>query len=81
MICYIQRKQFSLIASYAAFKLTRYMNNYNVAHWKGVQQLLRYFKGTMDIGITYNGKRGTNTNILEEYVDTDWAADIDTRRS
>lgn len=70
-----------LDGSYAVSKLARYMNNYNIAHWRGVQQLLRYFKGTTDIGITYNGKHDTNTNILEGYVDADWAADIDTRRS
>ena len=69
-----------LDGSYAVSRLARYMNSYNVVHWRGVQQLLRYFSGTKDIMITY-GTDVSKLNQIEGYVDTDWAADIDTRRS
>ena len=69
-----------LDGSYAVSRLARYMNSYNVVHWRGVQQLLRYFSGAKDIMITY-GTVMSKLNQVEGYVDAHWAADIDTRRS
>lgn len=69
-----------LDGSYAVSRLVRYMNSYTSAHWRGVQQLLRYFSGTKDMVITY-GSDLTKMNTIEGFVDADWAADIDTRRS
>ena len=47
--------------------------------WKGVKRILRYIKGTMNFGITFQAKE--NTCILTGYSDADWANDTETRRS
>ena len=48
-------------------------------HWKGVKRILRYIKGTMNFGITFQAKE--KTCILTGYSDADWANDTETRRS
>jgi hypothetical protein len=49
-------------------------------HWKHVQHVLAYVKGTLDYKITY--RRGVPTGIKPiGWVDADFAADIATRRS
>ena len=45
-------------------------NDGHVVHWRGVQQLLRCY-----------GTGMSKLNEVEGYVDADWPADIDTRRS
>ena len=65
---------------FAVSKLSRYMNCYTKAHWDGVMKLLRYFMGSRDMTISYD-RNGENRNVLVGYVDSDWAADVDTRRS
>ena len=44
--------------------------------------MLRYLKGTPDHGITYRGIEPTTAQPpLLAYCDSDWAQDLDTRRS
>uniref|UniRef100_A0A803MM07 Uncharacterized protein n=1 Tax=Chenopodium quinoa TaxID=63459 RepID=A0A803MM07_CHEQI len=47
-------------------------------HWQGVKRIFRYLRGTTDIGLVYgNGKEC----LVTGYSDSDYAADVDTRRS
>ena len=56
--------------------LSRYMSKPTVIHWQAGKALLRYLSGTLDYGIYYDSK-----SALLGYCDSDYAGDIDTRRS
>ena len=53
------------------------MNNPGKEHWKAIQWILRYFRGTISHALCFGG---SNT-ILQGYVDVDMARDKDSRRS
>ena len=36
--------------------LSRYMTSATVRHWEQAKRVLRYLSGTLNLGITYNGK-------------------------
>jgi len=65
--------------SYAVGIVSRYLNNYDASHWNAVKRIFKYLKETVDLGITYRGSE--SDLILTGYCDSDYAADIDTRRS
>ncbi|CAL1403909.1 unnamed protein product [Linum trigynum] len=47
-------------------------------HWQAVKRIFRYLKGTPDVGISF----GSDTECLVSgYSDSDYAGDVDTRRS
>uniref|UniRef100_A0A803KM19 Retrovirus-related Pol polyprotein from transposon TNT 1-94 n=1 Tax=Chenopodium quinoa TaxID=63459 RepID=A0A803KM19_CHEQI len=47
-------------------------------HWQGVKRIFRYLRGTADIGLVFgNGKEC----LVTRYNDSDYAANVDTRRS
>ena len=58
--------------------LARFMSNPGHQHWLGVKRLLRYVKGTLDIGLVY--RMGEEKAIIG-YADADWGSDLDDRRS
>lgn len=64
---------------------SRYSSNPGIDHWNALKHLLRYIKGTLDLGITYrHGPRRSTTPIshtLTCYTDADWAGDRDKMRS
>ncbi|GJS30975.1 pentatricopeptide repeat-containing protein [Tanacetum coccineum] len=49
-----------------------------VQHWRAGKRLLRYLKGTTELGIFYKRK---SKESLEVYTDSDYAGDMDDRRS
>ncbi|XP_060962123.1 secreted RxLR effector protein 161-like [Cannabis sativa] len=59
--------------------LSRFMSNPGINHWRALKWLLRYLRGTSDIGLTY--KRVSEKVTLKGYVDVDCASSKDTRRS
>ena len=63
--------------SYAMSLVSRYMSNSGKEHWKAVQWIFRYLRGTAD----YCLKFGRTNQGLIGYVDSDYAADLDRRRS
>ena len=70
------------IAFAAAARLSQYASNPSKEHRQAVIRVLRYLKGTPDQGITYRGIEPiTAQPPLLAYCDSDWAQDIDTRRS
>ena len=64
--------------SFAVNTLSKHMSNPTKRHWHLAKHVLRYLKGSTDIGITY---RKAGPLELQGYVDADFAADKDTRKS
>ena len=58
--------------------LSQYMKQPSKDHWMGVKRVLRHLKGTVNNGITYSSNKEKD---LIGYCDSDWAGDIDTRKS
>ncbi|KAH9746316.1 hypothetical protein KPL70_004379 [Citrus sinensis] len=57
--------------------VSRYMVNPGGEHWIAVKRILRYIKGTSDVALCYGGSKFT----VRGYVDSDFAGDIDKRKS
>ena len=66
--------------AYAMSKVSRYMSNPGKEHWEAVKWMLRYLKGTQDIGLLFDAKV-EDAKILTGYVDADHAQDLDKRKS
>ncbi|GKG26388.1 hypothetical protein Tco_0399534, partial [Tanacetum coccineum] len=47
-------------------------------HWNAAKRIFRYLKGTSDVGLIYGGDR---EYIVAGYSDSDYATDLDARRS
>ena len=63
--------------SQAVSVVSRYMANPGKEHWQAVKWILRYLKGTLNICLEF----GRNKNTLVGFVDSDYAGDLDKRRS
>ena len=66
--------------SHAVSVVSRYMDNPGKAHWQAVKWILRYLRGTTDVGIIYDRSNNTSGSVIG-YVDSDFAGDLDRRRS
>jgi hypothetical protein len=62
--------------SFAVSKLSQYNQEPKDIHWKLLNHLFKYVKGTMDLGIQYSGK-----HELDGYSDSDYAMDPVERKS
>ncbi|KAF8072702.1 Retrovirus-related Pol polyprotein from transposon TNT 1-94 [Scenedesmus sp. PABB004] len=65
--------------AFAVSALTRFMSCPTTVHWGVAKGVLRYLAGTTNIGIIYGGIKGSLD--LNGMCDSDYAADLDTRRS
>ncbi|XP_042008916.1 uncharacterized mitochondrial protein AtMg00810-like [Salvia splendens] len=63
--------------NYAVNKVSQYMASPLDTHWRAVKRILRYLSDTLDFGIQIHRSNG----ILSVFSDSDWAADLDDRRS
>ncbi|MBW0509460.1 hypothetical protein O181_049175, partial [Austropuccinia psidii MF-1] len=64
--------------SYPVSALSQFLENPGIRHWKAFLHVLKYLKGTQDIGLTY--PKGINAGIVA-YTDADWGNCSTTRRS
>lgn len=64
--------------SFGVGLLSRFMEEPRESHWQAAKRILRYVKGTMNDGIFYFAN---NVAKLVGYTDSDWAGDIETRKS
>ncbi len=55
----------------AVNKLAQFCQDPGEAHWKAVKHVLRYLRGTEDLGLTYNFQ-GQTELVLHGIVDSDW---------
>ncbi|XP_016195344.1 uncharacterized protein LOC107636339 [Arachis ipaensis] len=58
--------------------LSRFMEEPCTNHLQAAKRILRYIKGTLNDGIYYENTDEVN---LVGYTDSDWAGDIETRKS
>jgi hypothetical protein len=63
--------------SFAVGVLSRYASNPGKAHWNAAINVIRYLKGTQDIGLQFN----QGQSELTGYSDSDWRGDEDERKS
>ncbi|XP_058075831.1 secreted RxLR effector protein 161-like [Magnolia sinica] len=64
--------------AYAVGVVSRFMQTPKKPHLEAVRRILRYVKGTIDLGLLY--KKGGACKIVG-YCDADYGGDHDTRRS
>jgi hypothetical protein len=65
--------------AYAVGVVSRYMEAPGKQHWLAVKRILRYLKGTVGYGCMYT--RGELQPMLLGYSDSDFAGDVEDRRS
>ncbi|CAM8887016.1 unnamed protein product [Rhodiola kirilowii] len=54
--------------AFAVGKLSRYTSNPSVNHWQAVHRVLRYLKGTMNLGLVYS----KFPSVIEGFSDASW---------
>ena len=67
--------------AFAFSELSKFVQAPGLQHWKSVLRTLQYLRGTYNQGITYSDPGADRRDRLEGWVDSDFAADPDTRRS
>lgn len=63
---------------YAVVVLAKYNNNPGPQHIDAVKRVLKYLKGTLELGISYKSDGSTS---MVGYSDSDWGGQIDGRKS
>lgn len=63
---------------YAVCLISRYMDKPTDIHLQAAKRVLRYLKGTVDLGILYS--KGGSEELIA-YADSDYAGDVDDRKS
>ena len=64
---------------YSVISLSRYASNPGMSHWKHLKQVVRYLKGTKQMGLLYKPK--TPDITLNVHSDASYNSDYDTGRS
>lgn len=59
-------------------RLSQFMHKPTEIHWFSLKRLLRYLKGSLDLGITLHRSPSPSLTV---YADADWAGDKDNHRS
>lgn len=67
--------------AHAMSVISRYMENPGKHHWNALKWILRYLKGTTGIGIVFKRSDDLKKDALVGYVDSDYATNVDNRRS
>lgn len=67
--------------SHSISLMSRFISNPCKQRWKILKRILRYLKGTKDIGILFKRVNGRKWRDLEGYVDGDYAFNLDNMRS
>ena len=63
--------------AYAVSYLSKFSACPSTQHWDALKHLIKYIKGTKNLRLTYNG----NMTDMTGYSDSDFAGDINTRKS
>ncbi len=66
--------------AWSCSELSKYVQNPGKAHMDAADHVLRYLRGTYDQAIVYE-RTDNLANTIWGWVDSDWAADLDSRRS
>ena len=60
---------------------SRYMTSYGKEHWSALKWLVRYMRGATNVGILFDGNGEHEGDPLKGWSDSDFAGNLDTRRS
>ena len=60
--------------------VNQFSSNPSGEHWQSVKRILRYIKGTLDLGIQFDGSKEDDVK-LSGFVDADWGGDVNGRKS
>ncbi|GJX40790.1 retrovirus-related pol polyprotein from transposon TNT 1-94 [Tanacetum coccineum] len=66
--------------AYAVSVVSRYLANPGKNHWEAVKWILKYFRGTANMGLVYGTDRGNHVDVTG-FVDSNYAKDPDKGRS
>ena len=64
--------------AYAVGSVARYSANPSSQHWSAVKRIMRYLRGSAEFGVMY--VQGEQSELMG-YSDSDWAGDLDDRKS
>ena len=64
--------------AYAVSNVAKFSSHPTNKHWVAVKRIMRYLKGTSDLGLLYT-KEGSSKCV--GYSDSDWGGDLDDRKS
>lgn len=67
--------------AFAIQTLSQFNHDPSTEHWTAIKRVLRYLKGTADLGITYDGTVDNDSINVEGFSDSDWASNHINRRS
>jgi len=67
--------------AFAYSQLSLFLHNPGTVHMAAAERALAYVRGTHDQGLSYCDPGANNCNVLTGWVDSDFAADSDTRLS
>jgi hypothetical protein len=67
--------------SFAVSQVARFQQSPSNHHWHCAKHILRYLKGTRDLGLSYSAQANDSLLTLRGFVDASWGEDLDTRRS
>jgi hypothetical protein len=65
---------------YATNTVAQHSKNPNMSHWTAIQRIFRYLRARGKLGLRYIFS-GSAKVVVEGWCDSDWAGDVDTRRS
>jgi hypothetical protein len=63
---------------YAVQSVSQHTSTPRVVHWEAVKRILKYLRGTVNLGLTLGGK---DEPCLKAFADADWANDPSDRKS
>ena len=64
--------------TFAVSNVAKYCSKPTNEHWTAVKRILRYLKGTHNFGLLY---KKSNSSNCEGFSDSDWAGDVNDRKS
>lgn len=68
--------------AHAVNEVCRYMSCFGEKHWNAAKQVLRYLKGSLDQHLVYKPETSLDNTIrIQAFSDSDWAGDLDDRKS
>ena len=66
--------------AYGISLISRFMSNPSKEHWSVIKWVLRYLKGSIDKGLVFSSN-AENSSSIKGYCDSDFATNLDKRRS
>jgi histone deacetylase 1/2 len=64
--------------SFSFNKVCQFLHGPTTTHWSVVKRILRYIKGTLQIGLTF---KRSSSQLLSAFSDADWVGCLDDRKS